>query len=91
MPTLTPKTTPTDRHIWHTWSVWDPCDFASTAAKTNGRDGPPEAHARCPGSHWVTLGPQTGLHRSDVADHRMVMAIQGAGVDIQELHEGPEG
>ena len=19
---LTPKTTPTDRHIWHTWSVW---------------------------------------------------------------------
>ena len=22
MPTLTPQTTPTDRHIWHTWSVW---------------------------------------------------------------------
>ena len=22
MPTLTPKATPTDRHIWHTWSVW---------------------------------------------------------------------
>ena len=21
MPTLTPQTTPTDRHIWHTWSV----------------------------------------------------------------------
>ena len=34
MPTLTPKPTPTDRHIFHTWSVWELQYHANTIVTT---------------------------------------------------------
>ena len=51
MPTLTPQTTPTDRHIYHTWSVW-----VYHILRNPWRDPPDPSDARC--------SPPPDVHRS---------------------------